>query len=82
MINWRKTERGFGRGEFKDRYDSDCSIQVSSIATEDCIWLGQDKPTYDNNGRFCGCRMHLTREMAGELAEILKHFHDTGELIE
>lgn len=35
-----KTERGFGRGEFEDRNGEKCSIQKSSIATEDCIWLG------------------------------------------
>lgn len=29
---------------------------------------------------LCNTRMHLTREMAGELAKVLKHFADTGEL--
>jgi hypothetical protein len=36
----RSTERGFRIGEFKDQYGLDCSIQKSSIATKDCIWLG------------------------------------------
>lgn len=35
-----KTERGFNGYTFMDRYDQECSIQNSSIATEDCIWLG------------------------------------------
>jgi len=35
-----KTERGFDRMEFKDRNGVDCSLQKSSLATEDCIWLG------------------------------------------
>lgn len=35
-----QTERGFDIYRFKDRYDCDCSLQKSSIATEDCIWLG------------------------------------------
>jgi hypothetical protein len=32
--------RGFKRLEFIDRYGVDCSIQRSSLATEDAIWLG------------------------------------------
>lgn len=35
-----KTQRGFSLGEFKDRYGVECSLQKSSIATEDCIWFG------------------------------------------
>lgn len=35
-----KTERGFDLIEFKDSYEVECSIQKSSIATEDAIWLG------------------------------------------
>ena len=34
------TERGFARQEFTDRNGKSCSIQKSSLATEDCIWLG------------------------------------------
>lgn len=37
------TQRGFGRGEFKDLYGDECSIQKSSLATEDAIWLGISK---------------------------------------
>src|ERR1035437_9332381 len=35
-----KTERGFIRGDFTDKYDTVCSIQESSLATEDAIWFG------------------------------------------
>ena len=38
----RTTSRGFPIGDFIDRYGLGCSIQKSSIATEDCIWLGID----------------------------------------
>lgn len=41
-IKVRKTERGFRRGEFTDRYGLKCSIQESSLATGACIWLGVD----------------------------------------
>lgn len=37
-----KTPRGFGIINFIDRYNEKCSLQKSSIATEDCIWLGLD----------------------------------------
>ena len=36
------TERGFAIGNFKDSYDAECSIQKSSLATEDAIWLGRN----------------------------------------
>lgn len=35
-----KTHRGFGYIEFKDYYDQECSMQDSSLANTDCIWLG------------------------------------------
>lgn len=37
---YEKTERRFDIIKFKDRYDVECSIQKSSLATEDAIWLG------------------------------------------
>lgn len=39
-----KTSRGFDINKFKDRNGLDCSLQKSSIATEDCIWLGLNNP--------------------------------------
>lgn len=38
----QKTHRGFAYSEFIDRYGVKCSIQKSSLATEDAIWLGVD----------------------------------------
>lgn len=35
-----KTERGFSLYEFWDRLGQKCSIQKSSLASQDCIWLG------------------------------------------
>ena len=37
------TARGFAYSEFEDRNDVKCSIQKSSIATEDCIWFGANE---------------------------------------
>lgn len=36
------TGRGFEFTEFYDRYNQKCSVQKSSLATEDCIWFGVD----------------------------------------
>ena len=36
------TERGFDLITFTDRYGTKCSLQKSSLATEDAIWLGPD----------------------------------------
>lgn len=36
------TERGFALIEFQDRYDNKCSLQKSSLATEDAVWFGLD----------------------------------------
>ena len=73
-------DRGFLKGKFKDRYGADCSIQKSSLATEDCLWLGCDHETIDDHGRPCGARMHLTRAMVADIIPILQRFVDTGEL--
>jgi len=35
-----RTERGFDVITFKDRYNTECNIQKSSLAYEDCIWFG------------------------------------------
>ena len=63
------TQRGFQRADFTDRYDAKCSIQKSSLAFEDCIWLGVNEH-----------RMHLTQDMAKALIPHLRRFVKTGEL--
>jgi hypothetical protein len=65
------TSRGFAIVEWRDRYDVPCSLQKSSLATEDCIWLGTITD-----------RMHLSQEMIRNLLPILQRFADTGELTE
>lgn len=74
-------DRGFLRGEFLDRYGAKCSIQKSSLATEDCIWLGCDHETiHEKTGEKCGARMHLTKDMAADIVMHLQRFIETGEL--
>lgn len=36
------TSRGFEKLNFRDRYGVACSIQKSSLATDECIWFGAD----------------------------------------
>lgn len=38
----KTTRRGFPLCEFRDLYGAKCSIQKSSLATDDAIWLGID----------------------------------------
>jgi hypothetical protein len=73
-------DRGFLRADFKDRNGEDCSIQQSSIATEECIWLGQNEGTHHHVTGDCMARMHLNRKMAREIGLALLRFADTGEL--
>lgn len=40
FLKMSATARGFPRGEFRDVYGTPCSIQKSSLATADAIWLG------------------------------------------
>ena len=42
QIEIERNGRNFENGKFVDRYGYECSIQKSSLATEDCIWLGID----------------------------------------
>ena len=87
-------DRGFLRGEFKDQYGYKCSIQKSSLATSDCIWLGVNEPNpmiQSGDGRGwidfplpsgvqCVTRMHLNQRMVKKLLPLLQHFAETGEL--
>jgi hypothetical protein len=94
-IKLEPNQRGFLNGEFVDRNRESCSIQKSSIATDDCIWLGIDDPDLTvfedaNKGKYLvtkmpdnfsvSSRMHLTREMVNDLLPLLNKFVETGEL--
>lgn len=39
-----KTGRGFAIVKFKDRYSTNCSLQKSSLASDDAVWLGVHLP--------------------------------------
>jgi len=92
-----KTNRGFGIKKFKDLYGEECSLQESSLATDDAIWLGVHDPELvvfedENMGKYITtpmpktfsvhCRMHLNKEQVAELIPILQNFVETGFLKE
>lgn len=77
-IEFKPTKRGVLVGEFTDRFGSECSIQESSYPEERCLWLGVEvtgtgEPVLEG-------RMHLTREHARQLSEILRYFAEEGSL--
>ena len=87
------TGRGFARVEFIDSNGVGCSLQKSSLATEDCIWLGcndADPKTLVHglgwvaipmpDEYIANTRMHLTREQVSRLLPFLHTFVDSGEL--
>ena len=77
-----KLDRGFRCSEFIDLHGKVCSIQESSLATDNAIWLGCDAGTHTKSGdiELCLSRMHLSQEQVAELLPLLQHFVDTGEL--
>lgn len=89
----KKTDRDFITITFTDSNGVACSLQESSVATEEMIWLGRDQPVSEalqSGGRSdaaqmsqsmpMGSRMHLSRKLVAKLLLPLKKFVDTGSL--
>lgn len=89
----KQNGRGFDFSEFTDRYGNECSLQKSSIATENCIWLGVDvinpqrlisgkgwTPVKFPEDTQFNSRMHLTQAQVKALLPFLQKFVKTGEL--
>jgi hypothetical protein len=74
----KETHRGFVYYEFADLYGAKCSLQESSLATDDAIWFGVDKD-YDGDEVERG-RMHLNREQVEALLSLLESFVRRGDL--
>lgn len=92
MPDIKHTQRGFALGEFTDTHGNQCSIQKSSSAMYDAIWLGISDPEINvmvdggwkrfnlPAGAVINSRMHLTQKQVKELLPLLQHFARTGEL--
>ena len=76
IMKVKKTQRGFSLIEFLDRYKQKCSLQKSSLATEDAIWLGVD---VDIEGKGSS-RMHLTKKQVKAILPHLQRFVETGSI--
>jgi hypothetical protein len=82
-MTFKRTQRGFAKYEFSDRYQQKCSLQDSSLAGE-AIWLGVDNtgPHISGPGGNFNedvlSRMYLTTPMVKELVAKLQHFLDSG----
>ena len=79
----KKTQRGFSLIEFEDRYKQKCSLQKSSLATEDAIWLGVHigiPAELGGKGEDVNARMHLTRKQVKALLPHLQAFAETGSI--
>lgn len=87
-----KTCRGFAISNFNDMDGKPCSLQKSSLAFEEAIWLGVEKPTprllvegistevpFPKDTLF-NDRMHLTQPMAKELVSDFNKFIETGKV--
>jgi hypothetical protein len=94
VYEMRDNGRGFRTTTFKDRYGQECSLQKSSLASEDCVWLGVNDPTpkmymagegwqnipMPKGDVLLSGSMHLTREMVKTLLPSLKKFVKTGNI--
>ena len=78
MIEFKATSKGYIVGSFRDRYGAECSIQESSYPDEPCVWLGVE---VDSGGEaVVNGRMHLSKEGASDLIEVLRHFVNEDSL--
>jgi hypothetical protein len=77
-----ETKRGFIIYKFKDKYDSNCSLQQSSIADYEAVWLGsdEDQKKHSVTGELLTTRMHLDRKLARQIGLKLITFSETGEI--
>lgn len=89
----KKTMRGFAYGEFQDRSGVQCSLQKSSLATEDAIWIGCNNANPRQlipgegwvsiqmpEGYVADTRMHLTQKQVKALLPHLQKFVETGNI--
>lgn len=94
-MKFEKTNRGFDITKFKDSYGVECSLQKSSSAEDDKIWLGcdnADPKMFIPNGNpswrpvpmpadyIANTRMHLDRDQVAALLPYLQRFVETGDL--
>ena len=83
----KHTQRGFAIHEFEDRNGVRCSLQKSSLTTEDAIWLVAQEIGLKRFEPGKGWKdvpleheVHLTRKQVKHLLPFLIRFAETGQL--
>ncbi len=90
--NVTETARSFQIIKFRDRYETSCTLQQSSIFDDEhadkpgatAIWLGPDSQNH-HDGMFDAAnqtRMHLDREQVQCLIAVLEMWLQTGKFYE
>lgn len=76
----RKSGRGFEFIEFKDLNGEECSLQASSLATTDAVWLGCDNNAkiHHVTGDPLSPRMHMDRKQVKLLVASLMRWLEKG----
>jgi hypothetical protein len=76
----KTTARGFELIEFVDIYGAECSLQASSLATEDALWLGCDNDAglHHVTKERMSPRMHLNKDQVKALVRHLRSWLRTG----
>jgi hypothetical protein len=72
LIQFENSSRGFALGTFLDLNNNVCTIQDSSLATSEAIWLGAKGPE--------NTRMLLNVDHVAALIEVLQRFVETGSV--
>ena len=87
------TNRHFELILFRDRYETPCSLQQSSIFDDEhanqpgatAVWLGVDRQTNRRDGMFDAAnqtRMHLDRKQVQSLVAVLETWLKCGSFTE
>jgi hypothetical protein len=80
----RRTERGFAvYEEFSDTKGQEVRVQLSSVATDRCVWIfckdREGRDAIEHLGRLQGMSPHLNAEQARKVAAALIAFADGAE---
>jgi hypothetical protein len=68
-MNIERSAHGYSMVQFIDAAGSECVLQDSSLASEDCCWFGVCHPSGHRSEPLA--RMHLTVEMARQVARAM-----------
>lgn len=85
-----ETGRRFQIIQFRDRYDTPCSLQQSSLADynppgSSAVWLGVDRQSEPHDGMFDAAnqtRMHLDLKQVKALIAVLEQWVASGSFVE